>query len=230
MTAAKFNVYPISEGAITISFGDSIDEGTMDQIYSLRTLIEKKPFKGFYTSVPGYTTLTLFYDPVLFQSDLSLIGKTVIDKIYNYISSLIEEVKSSASLNKNVIQIPVKYGGEEGPDLLEVAKINGLTPEDVISIHSAATYKVCMIGFVPGFAYLSGLSKAINAPRKLTPRPLIPKGSVGIAGSQTGIYPLETPGGWQLIGRTTIELFDEKRQHPSLLKAGDIIKFIPVKK
>lgn len=229
MTAAQFKVYPISENAISISFGDVINDSTMDQINSLKLLVEEKPFKGYYASVPAYTTLTLFYNPVLFQRDVDLQGKDVCDKVHHYISSLIKELPSSASANKQVIHIPVRYGGEDGPDLLEVAEMNGLTPEKVISIHSEAIYKVCMIGFVPGFAYLSGLSELINAPRKLTPRPLIPKGSVGIAGSQTGIYPLETPGGWQLIGKTSIELFDENRNPPSFLKAGDMIRFIPLK-
>ena len=228
MTATKFKIYPIAENAISISFGDIMDEATMDQIYSLKALIEKQPFTGYYTSVPAYTTLTLFYDPVLFQGDKLLTESMAVDQVSNYISLLIKETTLSSSSNKNVIQIPVRYGGEEGPDLLEVANLNGLTPEEVVNIHSGAYYKVCMIGFVPGFAYLSGLSNLINAPRKHTPRPLIPKGSVGIAGSQTGIYPLETPGGWQLIGKTNIDLFNANRNPPSLLKAGDIIKFIAV--
>lgn len=133
-------------------------------------------------------------------------------------------------LVRNVVQIPVVYGGEEGPDLEIVAEYAGLTPQEVIELHTSVIYPVGMIGFAPGFPYLSGLPEAIHAPRKTTPRSTIPAGSVGIAGGQTGVYSISTPGGWQIIGRTTTALFLPDQQPPSLVQAGDAIQFVAVER
>jgi inhibitor of KinA len=140
----------------------------------------------------------------------------------------LEQMEHTAAMNERNIVIPVCYGGEFGPDLKEVAQYHGLTEEEVIHIHSHGEYKVYMIGFVPGFAYLGGLSPKIATPRRTTPRTMIPTGSVGIAGGQTGIYPLATPGGWQIIGRTPLSLFRPNHRQPSLLRAGDIVRFQPI--
>jgi KipI family sensor histidine kinase inhibitor len=126
------------------------------------------------------------------------------------------------------VEIPVIYGGDQGPDLQNVAILAGLTTEEVIRLHSSAEYSVCFIGFLPGFPYLSGMDPRLAAPRLATPRPLVPAGSVGIAGGQTGIYPLDSPGGWRIIGRTTLTIFDPHREPPVLLKAGDRVRFIAV--
>lgn len=131
---------------------------------------------------------------------------------------------------RKVVQIPVVYGGEEGPDLEIVAEHAGLTPQEVIELHTSVIYPVRMIGFAPGFPYLSGLPEVIHAPRKTTPRSSIPAGSVGIAGGQTGVYSISTPGGWQIIGRTTIALFLPDQQPPSLVQAGDAIQFVAVER
>jgi inhibitor of KinA len=126
------------------------------------------------------------------------------------------------------VVIPICYGSSYGPDLDDVAAMHNLSSEAVISIHSAATYMVYMIGFVPGFAYLGGMHKVLASPRKATPRAAVPAGSVGIAGEQTGIYPLNTPGGWQIIGRTPLSMFNTHRTQPALLKAGDRVQFKPI--
>jgi KipI family sensor histidine kinase inhibitor len=126
------------------------------------------------------------------------------------------------------VEIPVRYGGDQGPDLENLAGLTGLTKAEVIHLHSSAEYTVCFIGFLPGFPYLSGMDPRLAAPRLATPRQLVPAGSVGIAGSQTGIYPLDSPGGWRIIGRTTLTIFDPHCEPTTLLKAGDRIKFIPV--
>jgi inhibitor of KinA len=126
------------------------------------------------------------------------------------------------------VEIPVCYGGEFGPDLAEVARLCALSEEEVIARHAAASYRVYMIGFSPGFAYLGGLDAAIAAPRRATPRTLVPAGSVGIAGLQTGIYPLATPGGWQIIGQTPKRLFLPEREAPCLLSPGDTLRFVPI--
>jgi KipI family sensor histidine kinase inhibitor len=129
---------------------------------------------------------------------------------------------------RRVVTIPVVYGGEWGPDLEEVARLCGLSAIDVVRIHSAPLYRVYMLGFVPGFAYLGGMDERIAVPRLAVPRAKIPAGSVGIAGGQTGVYPLETPGGWRLIGRTPLSLFVPERNPPALLKAGDWVRFLPI--
>jgi inhibitor of KinA len=128
------------------------------------------------------------------------------------------------------VEIPVCYGGDFGPDLKSVADRNGLTPDEVVTIHCKSTYPVYMIGFAPGFPYLGGMSERISAPRLDTPRERIPAGSVGIAGTQTGVYPIETPGGWRLIGRTPLRLFDAVRDPPSLLQAGDRVRFTAIER
>ena len=127
-----------------------------------------------------------------------------------------------------MVEIPTLYGGEYGPDLDHVADHNGLTPEEVIQIHSSADYLVYMMGFTPGFPYLGGMSENIATPRLQTPRTAIPAGSVGIAEQQTGVYPIESPGGWQLIGRTPVQLFDPQRDPPVVVEAGDFIRFAPI--
>ena len=126
------------------------------------------------------------------------------------------------------IQIPVKYGGAFGPDLADVARFGNVTEEEVVRLHTAVTYRVFMLGFVPGFAYMGSVDPRIAAPRRSSPRKAVPMGSVGIAGVQTGIYPSQMPGGWQLIGRTTVRPFDVSRPQASLFKPGDMVRFVPV--
>ncbi len=126
------------------------------------------------------------------------------------------------------VEIPVCYGGELGPDLDDVARTHGLAPEEVIRLHADADYLVYMIGFMPGFAYLGGLPERIATPRRKTPRTAVPAGTVGIGGRQTGVYPLVSPGGWNLIGRTPVKIFDIKRDEPTLLSTGDRVRFRPI--
>ena len=127
-----------------------------------------------------------------------------------------------------MIEIPVNYGGEYGPDLDAVATFAGCSVDEVIKRHSSRTYRVYMLGFVPGFAYMGRVDPSLAAPRHRVPRERVPAGSVGIAGLQTGVYPVESPGGWQLIGHTTTVMFDANRDQPSLLAAGDLVRFVPV--
>jgi KipI family sensor histidine kinase inhibitor len=128
----------------------------------------------------------------------------------------------------SVIEIPTLYGGDYGPDLENVAKYHEMLPEDVVKIHASGQYRIYMLGFTPGFPYLGGMDERIATPRLETPRTKIHAGSVGIAGAQTGIYPIDSPGGWQIIGRTPLSLYDPGRAEPILLKAGETIKFIPI--
>lgn len=225
---SAFDIYALSEQAITVEFGNQISEQFQQRVSFLNNLIYRNPFPGFYTTVPAYTTVTIFFDPVKVMESDDLSGKICFDRITNYLADLNNRYDRPTPQAPDTITIPVCYGGNFGPDLEELAESHHLTTEDVIVIHSSAIYKVYMIGFVPGFAYLGGMPELLTTPRKATPRKAIPPGSVGIAGGQTGVYPLETPGGWQIIGRTPLNMFDPKLSKPSLLKAGDMVKFRPV--
>ena len=220
--------FQISENAISLEFGNDINEETLGRIAGLNQCIKRNPFAGLLSTIPAYTTLTLYFNPVGLINDFNLKGLTTLDKISGYIKSLNVETKDDQQTNTQIIQIPVCYDPTFGFDLQELSSFYQLNKEEIIELHSSAVYTVYMIGFVPGFPYLGGLSEKLTAPRRQNPRAAIPAGSVGIAGQQTGIYPLETPGGWQIIGRTPLKLFNVNRQQPSLLKAGDKLKFEPI--
>ncbi len=217
-------IYYLSEHAVTMKFGQEIGKETLDQLRHLNNLIHQNPFPGFRTTVPAYTTLSIFFDPLqVIKSGLP--GKDCFEKVSAYLNKLKNELADEEKSTVKTVSIPVCYGGTFGPDLEEVAKRNNLTVKEVITLHSSAVYEVYMIGFVPGFAYLGGMPELLSTPRKLSPRKAVPVGSIGIAGKQTGIYPLETPGGWQIIGRTPLKLFDAENAEPALLKSGDQVIF-----
>jgi inhibitor of KinA len=219
--------YPISEGAVTIEFGETIDEDIVNRVNAFDRLLHQKALPGMYQTVPAYTSLTVFFD-LLTLLDAPLPGNTGFDKARTYLLGLNEQASDFVESDQSkIITIPVCYGDVFGDDLEYIAGYTKLNSETVIKLHSEAVYKVCMVGFIPGFAYLGGLNPLLEIPRKATPAKVSP-GAVGIAGCQTGIYPLETPGGWQIIGRTPMRLFDATRSQPSLLKANDKVKFEPI--
>jgi inhibitor of KinA len=209
---SDFVLYALSESMVTLQFGEGISEDVRQQVSAYSMLLNQRPFPGMLATIPAYTTLSVSYD-VMQVSKSSLLGKHCFDKVSTYLYSLqpsmIAPIKSGVTLT-----IPVCYGGDFGPDLEEVAGINQLTVQEVIKLHSQPTYQVFMIGFIPGFAYLGGMDARLDTPRKTTPRKAVPAGSVGIAGAQTGVYPMETPGGWQIIGQTPLQLFDAVRNQP----------------
>ncbi|MFC3563217.1 5-oxoprolinase subunit PxpB [Pedobacter jamesrossensis] len=217
-------IYALSEKSVTIEFGDSIREDLSDTISEFNKIIVQNPFSGLTSTVPGYSTLSIFYNPVLVKKS-NLSGETCFEKVSSYINLLSLTEKTDSSFVSDKVIIPVLYGGDFGQDISQVASKNNLREEEVIALHTSIEYRVFMIGFVPGFAYLGGMDKRISTPRKLFPNPKIAAGSVGIAGEQTGIYPMETPGGWQIIGRTPFKMFDANRDSPALLKAGDTVVF-----
>lgn len=220
-----FVVYSLSEYAVTVQFDDRIAADTLERIRSFNALLLQHPFDGFRTTVPAYATLTVYYNPLDVMQTDRLTGTDGFERVSNFLYGLgaqwaVTEMPPSATRS-----IPLCYGGVFGPDLDDVAHQLGITAMEVIALHSAATYRVYMIGFTPGFAYLGGMPEQLAVPRKATPRGKVAAGSVGIAGEQTGIYPLDTPGGWQIIGRTPLRLFDAGREQPALLKAGDRVTF-----
>jgi KipI family sensor histidine kinase inhibitor len=169
--------------------------------------------------VPSYCTVGIHFDPLL--TDLAALERAIQEEARRLPADI-------AAATAPPRRIEVRYGGEHGPDLASVAEFAGCTPEDVIERHSSRLYRVYMIGFVPGFCYMGRVDSTIAAPRRRVPRERVPAGSVGIAGEQTGVYPISTPGGWQLIGRTDAVMFDANREPPSLLQPGELVQFVPV--
>jgi len=214
----EFSIQPLGDTGIIIQFGTEISEAIYQQIRQYVYRLEQSRIEGIVEWVPAYTTLAVFYRPNIISYD----------ELSQKLLKIGEKIESMPVPDPIVIEIPTLYGKEAGPDIQFVAETNGLSEEEVVKIHSSSDYLIYMIGFVPGFPYLGGMDKRIAAPRKKTPRSRIPAGSIGIAGEQTGIYPLETPGGWQIIGRTPVKLYDPQKQDPILLKAGDYIRFVPI--
>lgn len=230
-----YQIVPFGESAVIVRFGDKILPEIHQKISAFTDFLEKNPFPGLLEYVPSFTAVTIFYDPLVVRQQWQNLPEmpapkisVSFDRVKSFLQKSLQGLTGISDHKPQLVEIPVCYGGELGPDLEYVAEYHKITPEEVIRIHSEAEYLVYMIGFAPGFPYLGGLSKKIATPRRATPRTVIPKGSVGIAGDQTGAYPIETPGGWQLIGQTPLELFRPESDPPILLKSGNIVKFIPI--
>lgn len=223
-------IYPLNECAITIELGDIISEDVHLRVMALREEILKKSFDGILDVVTAYTTVTVFFDAnIVRRSGHS--ESTPHKKIETFLLKVCEEVKEGAvDQSRSIVSIPVCYEIEYGPDLEWVASHHQTTTQEIIRRHTSETFTVFMIGFTPGFPYMGILPPELESPRRQNPRIQVPAGSVGLAGKQTGIYPYATPGGWQIIGRTPLKLFDATSPTPSLLKPGDRIRFESISK
>ncbi|WP_276839021.1 5-oxoprolinase subunit PxpB [Anaerovibrio lipolyticus] len=213
-------ILTVGDCAVSVEFGQEISLEINHKVMALKMVLEREPIRGIVELIPTYCSLLIQYDP------MDLRYGQLREKLYTLVNQL-DEVEMPP---KQVVEIPVAYGGEYGPDLGEVARAHNISEEEVIKLHSEPEYPIYMLGFVAGFPYLGGMNKAIASPRKKSPRLKIEAGSVGIAGEQTGIYSVESPGGWQIIGRTPLKLYDVNRNEPVLLKAGQYIKFKPITK
>lgn len=198
-------------------FGDRIDPAINDAVRAWALAIAEASLPGVIEVVPAYAALTVSYDP----------GLTEHAAIASAVTAMAEAV-AGAPAPAEVFHLPVCYGGAFGPDLAALSALHGLSEAAVIARHAAPAYRIYMLGFAPGFPYLGGMDPTIATPRLTTPRPAVPAGAVGIAGGQTGVYPIETPGGWRLIGRTPVRLFAPDRARPILLEPGAFIRFEPV--
>jgi len=203
---------------LLIEFGDRIDPVVNHKVRSMAIALERNLPDGLIEITPSYRSLLLVYDPS--ATTPAVLNKALADTEQRLAEISIPEPK--------LVEIPVCYGGEHGPDIQHVAESNHLCVEEVVQIHSEQEYLIYMVGFTPGFPFLGGLPETLHTPRLETPRTLVPEGSVGIASAQTGIYPVASPGGWQLIGRTPVKLFAPEREHPILYQAGDRIRFKPI--
>lgn len=226
-------ILPLGEAAVQIYFGDKIDPDILTVVRTVGEALTAQPLPGFKEVEGAYTGVAVFYDPLpLVHLSVANENKSEAHS-FQVVKAHVEKLLKTITFGKDaaarLVRIPVCYGGEYGPDLEYVAEVHKMTPEEVIKYHTGGKYLVYMIGFAPGFPYVGGLPPEIATPRRTTPRTAIPQGSVGIAGSQTGAYPLETPGGWQLIGRTPLPLFNPKdEEHPSVLQAGDNLEFYAI--
>jgi len=213
-------LHAVGDSAIQVNFGNDISPTTNQRVSGLAKAIQTNKLAGIIDLTPTFNSLLIHYDPLLLPYA----------QIREYLISMSENLKEGEAGLYKVHEIPVLYGKEHGPDLDYVAKNSGLTAEQVIDLHSSKEYLIYMLGFMPGFPYLGGLEEILHTPRLAVPRKLIPAGSVGIGGAQTGIYPLDSPGGWQLIGQTPLNVYEQGREKPVLYEAGDYIRFVPITK
>jgi inhibitor of KinA len=209
-------IRPASDRSLLVSFGHEISVEAHREVLQLTHILRHWP--AWLTNYhPAYASVLIEFDPLDHtHAEISTI-----------ISGQISGVEFAPQLGTRTIEIPVRYGGDFGPDLQDVAAHAGLSPDGVVELHAAATYRVYFLGFSPGFPYLGGLPAELATPRLAAPRLRVPAGSVAIGGSQAGIYPLESPGGWRIIGRTEARLFDEDATPPALLTGGDTVRFVP---
>ena len=217
-------IFPLGESALTVEFAGEISPENNDKVISLANYFENNRFAGFIETFSAYSSLTIFFDvPVVRENFYQF--QTAHETIKNLVETALSTLKNPEKTNARLIEIPVNFDKENALDLNFIAEMNNLDANAVVEIFTARTYRVYMLCFLPGFAYMGEVDARIAAPRKLAPRLNTPKGSVGIAGRQTGIYPLASPGGWQIIGRTEIELFTPESETPTFLQAGDLVKF-----
>ncbi|GAY74946.1 5-oxoprolinase subunit PxpB [Sporolactobacillus inulinus] len=220
-------IEPFGDQAVRVIFGDRIAPEIQMKINQFTERFDRSPFKGFIEYVPAYTNVVFYYNPTEVRRNGKNDHLSAQRQVIDYLNQLGEQINNEPdrAAKRRVVHIPVCYGGDFGPDLNEVAHVHHLTPREVIEKHTQPQYLVYMLGFAPGFPFLGGLPEELATPRRANPRLKIAAGSVGIAGKQTGAYPLDSPGGWQIIGRTPVPLFRPESDPPTLLKAGDLVVF-----
>lgn len=209
---------PLGDSALLIELGEEINLALNQRVHTLDALFQNDAIPGILETVPAYSTLLIHYDPLTLT----------FDQVTHWVRDKMTQLDESFHRSPRRLEVPVRYGGASGPDLETVAVSKNISPADVIRIHSGREYTVYMMGFTPGFPYMGMLDERLIMPRLETPRTYVKAGSVAIADSQTGIYPLDSPGGWHLIGWTPLKLFDPTRDIPFLFSPGDLVKFIPV--
>jgi KipI family sensor histidine kinase inhibitor len=217
MSAGVPSLRNYGDNAVLVEWATSgFDADVSDQVHALAAKLRKTPF--LTEVMPGYDSLVVSFDAA---------AQTIAAVTQHVEHALQSGAALDAATQSRLVDIPVTYGGEAGPDLAALAETIGKTPAEVIALHSEPEYRVCMMGFIPGFAFLSAVNPLLQHPRHATPRAHVPAGSVGIANWQTGIYGLDSPGGWQIIGRTSVTMFDAARDDPFYVEAGDRIRFVP---
>jgi len=208
----------MGDRSLLVELGDEISPEVNRRVREFSVIFMENPIEGMIETVPAYRSLLIIYDPL--KLDLVMIKNRMED-----LQKKIGEIKIP---EPKTLEIPVVYGGEYGPDMEWVSQYHNISVDGVIHLHTGTTYQVYMIGFMPGFPYMGELPEGLATPRRETPRTVIPQGSVAIAQRQTGIYPVESPGGWQILGRTPLKLFNPLHSPPTLLEMGDLVKFFSI--
>ena len=223
-----YRIFPLGDAALTIDFGNCIDEGVNREVIARFRQLQQQPLPGMIEAIPAYSSLTVYYDVFLIRKR-SPAQLTVYEWMKQQLEEKMKQPVLHAEINERLVKIPVCYEETFAPDIHNMAAAKKMSAREVIQLHLSKTYKVFMLGFLPGFPYMGEVDEKIVMPRKPQPMNVQP-GSVGIAGKQTGIYPLASPGGWQIIGRTPLKLFDTSRQEPVLLQVGDRVQFFSITK
>ena len=211
-------ISPYGDSAVFVAFKDEVSLDIHQLVMQLVNYLEKLNSTKIIEWIPSYHAVTILYNPLI----------SSYQEVITLLSDFKLKISTQQTIEKNIVQIPVCYDTSLGLDIETLTKNKNLTIDKIINLHTKNEYLVYMLGFTPGFMYLGGLNEKLHFPRKATPRLKIPAGAVGIAGSQTGIYPIESPGGWQIIGQTPIPIFNTKKTNPFLVKAGDYVKFSPI--
>ena len=216
------------DAALLVTFGNRVDRGLNRRARALAAAIDRARAADprFGRPVTAFASVLVPFDPIALDDDAA---RDIVGALLRGVDAGRDASDSPDGAGRSSIEVPVRYGGAEGPDLDELASLHGLTPADVVELHAATTYEVFFLGFAPGFAYLGTVPPEIATPRLARPRERVPAGSIGIAGEQTGIYPFAMPGGWRLIGRTDRVVWDTERERPALLMPGDRVRFVPVR-
>ena len=225
MAKDGIRIFPLGDSALTVEFGNSISVDLNRRAIALAGHFQNNPFPGFVETVPAYASATIFYKLVEVRSAFPEFP-SAFDAVKSLAATAIRNLIASQPEAARNIEIPIHFDAESALDLDCVAEQNNLSRGEVIDIFTAVTYRVFMLGFLPGFTYMGEVDERIATPRHETPRTMVPKGSVGIAGRQTGIYSLASPGGWQIIGRTDVEIFTPNDDDVCLLRPGDQVKFV----
>jgi len=221
-------IFPLGDAAVTFDMGNLISEALNQKALAMQQWLLAHPFEGLKDCLVAYSSLTVLYNPVIIKKYYNP-ATTIFAWVAGRLQQAFEKAIETVNTAREVISIPVCYEEPYGPDLGELARQKQLTGPEVVAIHTGAIYNVYMIGFLPGFSYMGAVNERISVPRKQHPTPVM-AGSVGIAGSQTGIYPLNSPGGWQIIGRTPLKMFDPFVPEPVKLQAGDRVQFYSITK
>jgi len=227
----RLDILPLGDRAAVIEVAERVGEAVTARVRALFELLQAAGLPGVREVVPSFCSVTLHYDPrVLWKPGVAehRDGRIPFELLREQVARVLERFEEAPAIAGRLLEIPVCYGGDHGEDLGTLALAHDLAPAKLVELHAAPVYFVGMLGFMPGFPYLCGLDERLVTPRRASPRPRVPAGSVAIGGEHTGIYPLESPGGWHLIGRTPISLFDPGCDPPSLLLAGDRVRFVPI--
>jgi inhibitor of KinA len=223
-----YRIFPLGDSAITVDFGNCIDETINKEVIARFNQLQQQPLPGMIEAVPAYSSLTVYYDVMTLKKKASS-HQTVYEWMKQQLEERLQQPVQQNQTAERLVNIPVCYDEEFAWDIHHLATIKNISADEVIQCHTSKPYKVYMLGFLPGFPYMGQVDEKITMPRK--PQPVnIVAGSVGIAGKQTGIYPLASPGGWQIIGRTPLKLFDVANEESTLLRAGDTVRFYSITK